>query len=105
MKTYRIEFSEGAREDLAELANLIATASFIERAERYIGKLVRECRSLSVAPHRGTRLQELRPNMRLIAYKHTVNIVFRIEEAIDTVVILGFAYKGRSLEHILNRDE
>jgi hypothetical protein len=43
--------------------------------------------------------------MRLIAYKHTVNIVFRIEEAVDAVVILGFAYKGRCLEHILNRDE
>jgi hypothetical protein len=43
--------------------------------------------------------------MRLIGYKREVAIVFRIEEQSSAVVILGFAYRGRSLDEISNRNE
>jgi len=43
--------------------------------------------------------------MRLIGYKREVAIVFRIEEQNSTVVILGFAYRGHSLDEILSRNQ
>ena len=43
--------------------------------------------------------------MRTIGYKRVVSIVFRIEEVSKLVVILGFAYRGRSISRILERNE
>jgi toxin ParE1/3/4 len=105
MKHYEVQYSNGSHEDLAELATYILERSSEQRAISYIRKLVRECRSLSTAPYRGSRRSDIRPNMRVIGYKKAVLMVFRIEEVSSVVVILGFAYRGRSIDQILARDE
>jgi plasmid stabilization system protein ParE len=105
MKRYVVKYADGSQMDLAGIAAFIMEQSSEERAMRYVRRLVNECSSLHVAPYRGNKRDDLRPNMRLIGYKREVAIVFRIEEQSSAVVILGFAYRGRSLDEISNRNE
>jgi toxin ParE1/3/4 len=105
MKTYTVTYSAGADQDLTHLAAVIMEQASEERAIRYIGKIINECRSLSLAPYRGTKRRNLRPNMRVIGFKREVSILFRIEEETRLVVILGFAYGGRTLTEVLRRNE
>jgi toxin ParE1/3/4 len=105
MKLYEVRYSPGAREDISELTEFIASKSSGEIAFRYIASLVRECESLRNAPQRGNKRSDLRPNMRLIGFKRAVSIVFRVEENESLVVILGFSYRGQSLSKVLERDE
>jgi plasmid stabilization system protein ParE len=105
MKRHSVVFALGMSEDLNELEDYIALESTEEIAALYIDTLIEECESLEFAPFRGTRRPELRPNMRIIGFKHAVSIVFRIEEQQNTVVILGVSYRGRSIDRILGRNE
>ena len=105
MKVYGVAYTRGARENILELTEYIAEKSSRRIASRYIASLVRECESLRNAPQRGTKRQDLRPNMRVIGYKRAVSIVFRVEEEESIVVILGFSYRGHSFDRILERDE
>jgi toxin ParE1/3/4 len=105
MKVFEVRYSDGSEQDLRELATYILEQSSEQRAVEFTSRLVIECDSLAKAPHRGIKRTDLRPNMRVVGYKRTVSIVFRIEEEKNTVVVLGFSYGGRSVDHILARNE
>jgi toxin ParE1/3/4 len=102
---YIVIYSSGASEDIEDLGFYIATESSDEISIRYIRRLLRECDALALVPFRGTKRPDLRPNMRIIGYKRAVTILFRIEEAQQSVVILGMAYRGRTIAHIIERNE
>jgi len=80
MNTYSVIFSSGAREDISEIADYIASKSSSEISGRYIEGLVLECESLSLAPHRGTKRSDLRPNMRVIGHQRSATIVFGLKK-------------------------
>jgi toxin ParE1/3/4 len=105
MKKYHVIYSAGASQDIEELAVYIASESSAEISTRYIRRLLRECESLALAPFRGRKRPDLRPNMRIIGFQRAVTLLFRIEEAKQLVVILGTAYRGRTIAHILERNE
>jgi plasmid stabilization system protein ParE len=105
MKRYKVDYSDGALGDIEELAEYIAAESSKSISIRYIRTLTSACDSLATAPHRGTKRDELRPNMRIIGHKRAVTILFRIEEEKRLVVILGTAYGGRTIDRILERNE
>jgi toxin ParE1/3/4 len=105
VKKYTVIYSAGASEDIEDLGLYIAFESSAATSIRYIAKLLRECNSLALALFRGTKRPDLRPNMRIIGFQRAVTILFRIEEAKLLVVILGTAYRGRTIAHILARNE
>jgi toxin ParE1/3/4 len=105
MKRYSVIFALGMSEDVMELEDFIALKSNQEIAAQYIDGLIEECESLGLAPFRGTKRPELRPNMRIIGFKHAVSILFRVEGEQELVVILGLSYRGRSTARILDRNE
>ena len=105
MKKYTVTYSAGASEDIEDLGFYIASEASAEISIRYVRSLLRECNSLALAPFRGTKRPELRPNMRIIGFQRAVTILFRIEKAKHLVVILGTAYRGRTIAHILARNQ
>jgi toxin ParE1/3/4 len=105
MKTFGVIFSRGMSEDLMELEDYIALKTTSETAENYIDGLIVECKSFRLAPYRGSKRRELRPNMRVTGYKRAISIVFRTEEDQKLVVFLGVSYRGRSIAQILARNE
>jgi plasmid stabilization system protein ParE len=105
MNTYSVIFSSGAREDIAELAEYLASKSSPEISGRYIEGLILECESLSLTPHRGTKRSDLRPNMRVIGHQRSAAIVFRIEEDMRAVVILAVMYRGLKYQDVLARED
>lgn len=105
MKTYEVVLSPGARTDLYDLEDYIASKSSPEIASRYIDGLLDKCHSLWIAPQRATRRRGLPANLRIIGHERAVTILFRIEEAEQLVVILGTAYRGRTIAYILERNE
>jgi toxin ParE1/3/4 len=105
MKTYRVVFSRGMSEDVMELEDYITIEANREIAENFVDRLVQECESLWVAPYRGTKRRYLKPNMRIIGFKHAVSILYRVEKDEQLVVFLGISYRGRSIERILERNE
>jgi toxin ParE1/3/4 len=105
MKTYRVVFSRGMSEDVMELEYYITIEASREIAENFVDGLVEECESLWLAPYRGTKRRYLKPNMRIIGFKHAVAILYRIEEVQQLVVFLGISYRGRSIKRILERNE
>lgn len=103
MKRYKVDYFITAEQDLADLAEYIAARSSEEIAMKFITALIEECESLYIAPHRGTKRRDLRPDMRVIGFKRVISILFRVEEELDLVVILGISYRGRQLDGLLQR--
>jgi toxin ParE1/3/4 len=105
MKVFNVVYTRGYDRDARKLAEYIAKKSSKARAQSYIASIVHECNTLSWAAYRGTKRSYLPPNLRVIGFKRAVSILFRIEEPIATVVILGISYRGWSFDNILKRNE
>jgi toxin ParE1/3/4 len=57
---------------------------------------------LSTFPHRGSRRDEIRPDLRITNYKRRTTIAFEVGE--DFVSIIGIFHGGRDYETILQSD-
>ncbi len=52
-------------------------------------------------PHRGTRRDDLRPDLRIVAFRKRTAIAFEIDETERTVAILRVFYGGQDYETAL----
>jgi toxin ParE1/3/4 len=84
---YEVVFSEEAQGQLQELEEYLSERFYPGNAERYIERLVDECASLAVAPHRGRRRDDLGEGIRSTGFERRATIYFRVLER--RVVILG----------------
>jgi plasmid stabilization system protein ParE len=94
--SYDVVFTVGAQSDLDDIERYLAMRFSERNAERYVGRIVAFCRSLGLAPYRGTALDALRPSLRSVGMERRVRIVFQVKEA--QVVILGVSYAGRLID-------
>lgn len=102
MKTYQIIFSPEAEEQLASLYRYLAVEASPNIAERYTDAIVSYCEGLSTFPHRGSRRDEIRPDLRITNYKRRTVIAFEVGE--DFVSIIGIFHGGQDYETILQSD-
>lgn len=93
MSDYSVIYSPEALADLIAIQRYVANAAGIDVARMFASRLVQACDSLADAPHRGTRRDEVRPNVRTIGFRRRVTIAFSVDE--DLVTIIGIFYKGR----------
>lgn len=93
MKQYRVIFSPRAEAQLGNLYAYVAERGGEERAERYISGIIEFCEGFSTFPERGTKRDDLRPDLRIIGYAKRVTIAFSVET--DRVIIHGVFYGGR----------
>ncbi len=54
-------------------------------------------------PERGTRRDDIRPNLRTFGYKRRVTIAFSVED--ERAVIHGVYYGGQNAEDMLRADD
>ena len=63
MNQYTVVFTPRAERQLAHLYGYIADQSGEARAENYVGKIVAACHALSTFPERGSKRDDVRPNL------------------------------------------
>jgi toxin ParE1/3/4 len=94
--SHTVIFTPEAKNDLLELYDYIADHSSTTRAMRYIERIEKSCMSLNTLPERGTRREDLRPDLRVMGFERRVLIAFRISSG--SVAILRILYGGRSVD-------
>jgi toxin ParE1/3/4 len=96
---YQVEFSPSAETQLHHLEDYLAERFYPGNAERFVKRLVRACHRLALAPHRGKRLDQIRPGIRMVGFERRVSIYFKLEG--EKVFILGLFFGGK-LPHDLD---
>ena len=91
----RVVFSVGSETDLAEIGQYLTTRFSERNAERYVQRIIRECLSLALAPHRGSKRDDVRPGIRTVGFERRATIIFQVKK--DEVLILGVYYGGREI--------
>ncbi len=99
MKQYTVIFTPRALRQLAGLYSYIADRSGEARAESFTGRIVADCQSLSTLPERGSKRDDIRPNLRIKGYAKSVTIAFSVNT--DAVAIHGIFYGGQDFETVL----
>jgi toxin ParE1/3/4 len=89
---YQVVISRRATAHLKTIYRYIAKASYPSYAEDYVEAIRAECRALANLPQRGTDCSSIRPNVRIIGFRRSATIAFRITG--DTVTIIGVYYRG-----------
>jgi toxin ParE1/3/4 len=101
MQHYAIVFSPRAEHQLANLYTFIAERSGENLAEKYVGEIVADCRSLTIFLERGARRDDIRPGLRVKGYARRVTIAFSIDNANKKVAVHGVFYGGQDFETVL----
>jgi toxin ParE1/3/4 len=105
MKAYTVFFTLRAERQLDKLYAYIADNSSVARAENFVGAVVADCLSLSTFPERGTRQDDIRPNLRTKGYARRVTIAFSVDVQASVVSIHGVFYGGQDFEKLLLETE
>lgn len=101
MKPYQVVFTPEAENHLVSLYEYIAEHGSPVVAARYTDAIVAYCEGFATLPHRGTQRDDVRSGLRITNYKRRAVIAFAVDEATDTVAILGVFYGGRDYERML----
>lgn len=105
MKRYAVIFTPRAERQLTHLYGTIADDSGEARAESYVGKIVAACEALSTFPERGSKRDDVRPNLRTMGFAKTATIAFSVNATTETVAIHGVFYGGQDFETLLRDTE
>jgi toxin ParE1/3/4 len=90
---HEVALSERAQRQLQEIEDYLAERFYPRNAERFVRRLTKACHSLALAPHRGTKRDELRPGIRTIGFERRATIYFKVVE--QHVFIIGVFYGGK----------
>jgi toxin ParE1/3/4 len=101
MKHYTVIITPRAERQLNALYVRIADDSGEARADNYIDGIVADCLSLSTFPERGTKRDDIRPNLRTKGYARRVTIAFSVNVSTEIVAIHGVFYGGQDFEQLL----
>jgi len=92
----RVTFSPRAESQLASIFRYVARAASPSIASSFTESIVSHCLKFSTLSHRGTKRDDILPDLRTIGFRRRVTIAFRVEP--EEVVILGVFYGGQSVE-------
>ena len=95
-KIRRVVYTDDAIADLLDICNYIAEHASATRALRYIDRLQRWIGKLERFPVRGVLRGDIRKDLRVAGFERRVSIAFIVEQ--DEVVVLRVLYAGRDVE-------
>ena len=101
-KRYTVVFTPRAEKHLDSIFEYISERGGAERANKFVGRIVDDCSSLSRFPKRGTARDDIRPGLRTKGFARRVTIAFSIDAKNDRVAILGVFYGGRDFEALMS---
>jgi toxin ParE1/3/4 len=79
----------------------IADDSGQARAVNYIDRIVADCLSPATSAERGTKHDDIRPNLRTKGCARRVTIAFSVDVSTSIVAIHGVFYSGQDFEPML----
>lgn len=101
---YTVRFAPEAQAQLDAIEDYIAIASgFPAAAARFVDGIVAYCESFETFPERGTRRDDLLPGLRIIGYRKSVTVAFRVSADAQVVSVVGVFYGGQDYEGSLSR--
>lgn len=100
--TFTVRFLPEAIEQLASLYRYVAEASSPQVAADYVDAIQAHCEGLAVFPHRGTLRDDLRPGLRITHFRKRVAIAITVDDADQTVTVLGIFAGGQDYEAVLS---
>lgn len=92
MKRRAVIYAPEAGGDLDRIYDIIAEASSAATANRYDQRIRAFCERLEYGSERGTRCDDVRPELRVIGFERRVTVAFIVE--FERVVILRVFYGG-----------
>jgi toxin ParE1/3/4 len=101
MKSCTVKFAARATSQLTELYTYIADHSDEIRAGRFVDDIISCCRALETFPERGTKRDDIYPQLRTFGYARRVTIAFTVDPTSMTVIIQGVFYGGQDFEQLL----
>ncbi|QUS40458.1 type II toxin-antitoxin system RelE/ParE family toxin [Tardiphaga alba] len=101
--THDVIFLDKASNDLTSLSVYIGSQAGEAIASRYLDRLYAACMALAHFPERGTRRDDIRPNLRTIGFERRATIIFQVTDT--QVQIVTIAYGGRDFETELREQE
>jgi toxin ParE1/3/4 len=101
MKHYTVVFTPRAERQLDALYARIADDSGEARADNYVDRIVADCLSLAAFPERGTKRDDIRPNLRTKGFARRITIAFSVNVSTEIVAIHGVFYGGQDFEQVL----
>ena len=96
-----VVFSESATDDLISIYDHVAEAD-ANRALAYVERIRSYCSGLADFPERGTRREDIRPNLRVIGFERRIVIAFAVTA--QSVTIYRILYGGRDLGRAFRTD-
>jgi toxin ParE1/3/4 len=95
--------SPEAEAQLLSIYHYIAGEASPETARRFTDAIVDYCASFESFPHRGSKRDDLRPNLRIVGFRRRVSIALTVGG--HRVEIVGIFYGGQDYEAALLPDE
>jgi plasmid stabilization system protein ParE len=99
---YRVVFAPEASDQLEALFLYIAEHASPIVAARYTDAVVTTCEALALFPLRGVAREDIRPGLRLTHHKGRTVIAYAVDEAANTVSVLGVFHGGQDHEQVLS---
>lgn len=100
--TYAVRFAREAQDQLAAIQEYIAHASGHRvTPEHFVDGIVAYCEGLQTFPERGTQRDDLLPGLRIIGYRRSVTVAFRVNRATQAVSVVGVFYGGQDYDAAL----
>lgn len=93
--TYRVEFSQAAEDDVAELLAYLVAHAGEQVARSYVDRIIDHCQSFELFPERGL-LVDTASGLRIVGYKRKASIAFQVKG--DLVRILRIFHHGQNVD-------
>jgi toxin ParE1/3/4 len=97
-----VVYTLDAGDDLDRIYNIVAEASSATTADRYDSRIRAFCERLDYGSERGTRRDDVRPDLRVVGFERRVTVAFTVEP--ERVVILRVFYGGANWSDELGED-
>ena len=101
--TYRVAYTQRAIAQLEALYLYISDAISPATAAKFIDAILDYCDGFETMPNRGTRRDDIRPDLRIVGFRRRATIAFTVGQ--DSVAILGVFYRGQEITAALNEIE
>jgi plasmid stabilization system protein ParE len=92
---YRVLFAPAASKDLEDIFIYLMPVMGLDRARAYVSEIEAHCRGFSTFPKRGSRRDDLWPELRLVGYRRKVTIAFQVKG--EVVRIIRVFHRGREV--------
>lgn len=97
----KVDFTPLAERQLEDLYAYIADQASERTADAFVARIVASCKKLGRFPQRGTKRDDILPDLRTIGFERRVTIAFVVLP--DQVLIEGVFYGGQDFTGRLGR--